>query len=777
MAFGGIIEDDGDGDVSVSSSAMRRPLPENIDSSASVFSQTAPSLVESEKSDAHMLPGVDVTGLSSRLETGEGTAHIAKKAKVADSVTREPVQLSQLNRMISDAQSHVAETSLKLPWELPCFESIFYEPAPKLPKVVNTLSSYENPAYDKSSGSVNISGNIERAEVKPVLFESAVSFKQGRTRALSYIAQFDLLTQRWECVVSINFSATSIGDNLRARDRPARLLYVSECLGGKSLATVRKRLGQVVRYLKWGEKNTFQCPLPFTTELVHDYIKTIIFEGSGFSSVNGFMECIRFMHYTLGFIAPHGLLQDPWIVGKLRKLKQERPLRRQSRTLTVRELRHIEELLFDSTRSIVDRYAAGCILFGTYSRSRVADMACIGQYIVDIQSMDRGNVGYLEMHTSSHKMRATSNALGLNLALVAPIRGLGPLEWGVQFVEVAKQAGLDFGKRKTKEPLLPAPCLEGGWSNRPIGSKEVKLWLHAMLSDLTDFSCENLTGHCIKATTLSMLARYGASDEVRMVLGHHSMRGKSSLEAYSRDIQAYPLRVLEQMFHSIRLGTFCPDNTRSGVMKGVDKSHAEHLDVDNVGTDAKHPKHLTPVEQEVSDEHYFPTGAFSGSSLRDEPLDLRQGGLDDSLVDGALGLNFEDWEQVGTGDEKENEVVKSSFGDESDSDSSSSSSGDSGTSDDEVLVRTATDLGPQVEWKPGCVVYQNRKTKTLHLLPIGSSDLFLCGRKFGRDTAIFQGGIQSLEWRCKQCDRGKPIRHVEGMVDAFDAALKRVKNK
>ena len=95
---------------------------------------------------------------------------------------------------------------------------------------------------------------------------------------------------------------------------------------------------------------------------------------------------------------------------------------------------------------------------------------------------DQGNVGYIELHTSSHKTRAISNALGLNLALVAPVRGLGPLEWGTQFIKVAEKAGLAFERRLLKEPLLPAPCLEGGWSNRPISSREIKLWLHAMLA-------------------------------------------------------------------------------------------------------------------------------------------------------------------------------------------------------------------------------------------------------------------------------------------------------
>ena len=103
---------------------------------------------------------------------------------------QEQVDLGSIDRMISDAQVHVAETSLKLPWELPCYENLFFESAVTLPKVTNTLSSYENPSRDTSASAPSLSGNMQKAECKPVLFESAVSFKQGRTRAVSHVAQF-----------------------------------------------------------------------------------------------------------------------------------------------------------------------------------------------------------------------------------------------------------------------------------------------------------------------------------------------------------------------------------------------------------------------------------------------------------------------------------------------------------------------------------------------------------------------------------------------------------
>ena len=39
-------------------------------------------------------------------------------------------------------------------------------------------------------------------------------------------------------------------------------------------------------------------------------------------------------------------------------------------------------------------------------------------------------------------------------------------------------------------------------------------------------------------------------------------------------------------------------------------------------------------------------------------------------------------------------------------------------------MESLKDLGGVVEWQPGCVVQQNGKTKTLHLLPKGSTDSF-----------------------------------------------------
>lgn len=77
-----------------------------------------------------------------------------------------------------------------------------------------------------------------------------------------------------------------------------------------------------------------------------------------------------------------------------------------------------------------------------------------------------------------------------------------------------------------------------------------------------DASMNALTSHGMKATTLSFLSKWGAHPDDREILGHHSLKNRTSLECYSRDIQAGPLRVLESCLKEVRIGAFRPDVAR-----------------------------------------------------------------------------------------------------------------------------------------------------------------------------------------------------------------------
>ena len=186
--------------------------------------------------------------------------------------------------------------------------------------------------------------------------------------------------------------------------------------------------------------------------------------------------------------------------------------------------------------------------------------------LADVSPYGEGLVGYLEVHSLSHKSRSTTNALGLNMSLVAPMNGLGEKCWGKKFLEISNVLAWILIQGRVVNRFCLLQMFREDGPSRPVTSREVKKWLCIMLKQMQGFDPTGLTGHGLKATTLSMLSKFGASEEVRLILGHHSLRKKSTLESYSRDIQAAPLRVLESMFLAIKKGQFHPghDSFRNG---------------------------------------------------------------------------------------------------------------------------------------------------------------------------------------------------------------------
>ena len=137
---------------------------------------------------------------------------------------------------------------------------------------------------------------------------------------------------------------------------------------------------------------------------VFDYLNSLD-EKNEFSATQGFVKCLNFLQHVLGFDVPINFLTDPWVSGVLRGLRNKRPTKKQSRTLKVAKLKFLEAFLENETKSVIDRYAAGCFLMMVYSRARVGDMAAIKQCLADVSPHGDGLVGYLEVHSLSHKSR------------------------------------------------------------------------------------------------------------------------------------------------------------------------------------------------------------------------------------------------------------------------------------------------------------------------------------------------------------------------------------
>ncbi len=107
---------------------------------------------------------------------------------------------------------------------------------------------------------------------KKTFFDHAVSMKTGKTKALKYQSQIDLMNRRFEALLSIDYDSSKVGVKIKAMEWADRVSYVGQCLGGRSLNTLKKRYGQICRYVRFVNKEFFQMPFPFVDDLMKGYM-------------------------------------------------------------------------------------------------------------------------------------------------------------------------------------------------------------------------------------------------------------------------------------------------------------------------------------------------------------------------------------------------------------------------------------------------------------------------------------------------------------------------
>eukprot|EP00435_Cladocopium_sp_Y103_P035389 s1019_g9.t1 len=575
-----------------------------------------------------------------------------------------------MHEAISEAHATTARADLiVLPWEMPSMSWIFGETSPldfpSIAPVMGYMEPGDEPTDSRTEHAMPISS-------RGTFFESAIAFNSFRTchldegSQLALLAQkweggsqLALLAQKWEGVISINYAAFNLGIEIFEMPHREKVVVASEVLGGKSPATLSRRLSQISRYVRWATEDAKRLPFPVSGELIKNYVRHLRNASSAHTAFKGFIEVLKFMKHVVGLDCDLSAFDSAWVNGVIRSAQQARPLRKQSTTLNVKTVQYLENFLFDQTNSMVDRYAAGVFLFAIFSRARFGDLRRIAKIIIDPATEDSdGSLGYLEMHSASHKMRATGNRLGAHLPLIAPIKGLGPRAWGKDFVDIAKRVGLDLHTWVSDRPLLPAPTQVGDWTDRAVTSHEIGKWMIGILTPCKDFDPSGFTPH-------------------GLILSHHQLH-KGALEVYARDLQSAPLRVLEKMFSDIRNGRFSPDLTRSGMFAAMDSA-------------VTFPAHA------VGDVSPAPTTPLAETPSESPGWDVMQGtpALDSEVTDKALPTET-------LTEDVESDVSESEFG----SDESSA---------EDVIRELATSKRPTGHWHPGCVAlsgeYQRFETR------------------------------------------------------------------
>ena len=253
-----------------------------------------------------------------------------------------------------------------------------------------------------------------------------------------------------------------------------------------------------------------------------------------------------------------------------------------------------------------------------------------------------------------------------------------------------------------------------------------------------------------------MLAKYGADLETRLILGHHQTKQGTS-EVYARDVQSAPLRVLETMFRDIRpmfrdirLGHFCPDETRSGMIQKCDGTVSLQptlLPLPAVGEDVPEEPSMMPV---VTNEVIFGDVDSEGTSMGPPTESLNE--------DAGNGAPEED--------------------DDSSSSSSTSSSEDSLDEMVEELAQqprddTIHEAASSDRRQPS--FFQHRSSKVVHMLSQGFGKSFLCGRQLSKEYRACSLLLVVETMKCQQCVKRHKGRSRDIDDAQLDSAVKRAR--
>ena len=147
--------------------------------------------------------------------------------------------------------------------------------------------------------------------------------------------------------------------------------------------------------------------------------------------------------------------------------------------------------------------------------------------------------------------------------MVGHARGVSGVLWAEGWLTARRGEGLSVN---SLVPLVPAPSAERGWTARPVDTDEAGVWLRQILSQagVEAEALSNFGTHSLKATLLSWAGKAGLPANARRILGYHAVPKDHSVQEYSRDEIAEPLRLLGVLLEKIRDHSFDPDAARSG---------------------------------------------------------------------------------------------------------------------------------------------------------------------------------------------------------------------
>ncbi|CAK8986071.1 unnamed protein product [Durusdinium trenchii] len=312
---------------------------------------------------------------------------------------------------------------------------------------------------------------------------------------------------------------------------------IKDALGPKATSTIHARASPVLQYIQFCKDRGIE-PFPLVEHTCYDYVKSC--EGRAATYTRSFLLSLSFANYHFGVQGADVVLGSSRIRGLVNTLFAQKRKLVQRPPLTVNQI-----------------------------RLRFSDGQQICQLTLDQQ--DDG-FGFVEALAAKTKTSVSLDRKTRHLPVAVPLLAFGDAQWLPTWLDLRqKELGAQANSIDEFIPLLPSPTMKG-WSKMPLGVTSGANWLRSLLQGVEPEKGTPVGTHSLKATLLSMSAKYGMNHGVRKLLGYHAGSKNQSMLCYSRDAMAEPLRQMCQMIQEVKAGRFLPDCSRSGRFPAVAES-------------------------------------------------------------------------------------------------------------------------------------------------------------------------------------------------------------
>ena len=217
------------------------------------------------------------------------------------------------------------------------------------------------------------------------------------------------------------------------------------------------------------------------------------------------------------------ILNDPQLVGKVKRMAICKPEVKQARPLLCTEVEQMERFVVTST-SVEDVYFVGCWLFALYARARWSDIRYIHKAQLDKSDVDGGVFGFFECTTKYVKTSTSVERKARFMPMVCPLVGITGVDWTKPWLAAMTSLGLNFDQVPVGS-LCRAIKSSGELTARHLTTSEVTDLLNHFFKTTDD---NRLSSHSLKETTLSWSAKYGIDEDSYWVIMSSVRREKAS---------------------------------------------------------------------------------------------------------------------------------------------------------------------------------------------------------------------------------------------------------